>query len=149
MANITTTIKKSLILSVALCAVSLQAHASVESYEQQLRKYSAWEDEEKNAGDGENPCDVNQRTMNECSFRTLIKVDEALNKTYQKKMKSLGSDAQRRSLRKAERAWMRFRDAACLKEVGPMAEGGTIWAMEWNGCMTRHSLQRLHDLDER
>jgi uncharacterized protein YecT (DUF1311 family) len=57
---------------------------------------------------------------------SIRRADENLNDTYQSLMEKL-SDKQKASLRKAQREWLRFRDAACAFESRFMTSGSDDW----------------------
>jgi len=54
----------------------------------------------------------NQSEMNQCAYDDFLKADKALNDVYQKLIKkSAGDKTYIKELRKAQRAWIKFRDA--------------------------------------
>jgi uncharacterized protein YecT (DUF1311 family) len=57
---------------------------------------------------------------------SIRRADEKLNNTYQRLVEKL-SDEQKASLRKAQREWLRFRDAACAFESRFKGSGSDDW----------------------
>lgn len=57
---------------------------------------------------------------------SIRRADESLNNTYQRLTEKL-SDEQKASLRKAQREWLRFRDAACAFESKVKGSGSDDW----------------------
>jgi uncharacterized protein YecT (DUF1311 family) len=57
-----------------------------------------------------------------CLDRQVVAVDSELNQTYKKALASLAPD-QQQALRRAERAWIRYRDAK-LAQSGSLTSGG-------------------------
>ena len=54
----------------------------------------------------------NQAEMNQCAYDDFLKADRALNDVYQQLIKkSKGNKTYIKQLRKAQRAWIKFRDA--------------------------------------
>ncbi|HXC54570.1 MAG TPA: lysozyme inhibitor LprI family protein [Rhizomicrobium sp.] len=87
-----------------------------------------------------------QNDMNICADRDFKKADAVLNKTYKDTLK--GMDAHTTDLlRKAQRAWVAFRDAECSYENAEN-EGGSIYPMVYSGCLTRLSKLRTQQLKQ-
>ncbi len=87
-----------------------------------------------------------QNDMNICADRDFHKADAALNKTYQDTIKGL--DAHTLDLlRKAQRAWVAFRDGECTYESAEN-EGGSIYPMVYSGCLTRLTKLRIQQLKQ-
>ena len=87
-----------------------------------------------------------QNDMNICADRDFHKADAVLNKTYQDTIK--GMDAHTLDLlRKAQRAWVAFRDGECTYESAEN-EGGSIYPMVYSGCLTRLTKLRIQQLKQ-
>lgn len=82
--------------------------------------------------------------MNACADQDFQKADALLNKAYKDATKDMDAPALD-LLRKAQRAWLAFRDAECTYEtVGD--EGGSIQPMDYSLCLTRLTKLRTHEL---
>jgi uncharacterized protein YecT (DUF1311 family) len=101
-----------------------------------------------------------QMEMNFCVEQDFDKADAALNKAYkramasQKKMdadieESMGADSVGAvaALKKAQRAWIDYRDGQC-EGIGFQARGGTMEPMLMMGCKAELSTVRAKELDE-
>lgn len=106
-----------------------------------------------------------QTDMNICAFETWQRADAALNSAYvaaiavakARDTSREGLSMQRRvghalddisteeALRRAQRAWITFRDHACLAE-SDIAFGGTLQPLLHSGCFTDLTLQRTTQL---
>ena len=85
-----------------------------------------------------------QNDMNICADKDYRKADAALNLTYKDTLK--GQDAHSTDLlRKAQRAWIAFRDAECVYQ-NVENEGGSIYPMVYSGCLTRLTKIRIQQL---
>src|SRR6266496_765235 len=76
------------------------------------------------------PC-ANAQTqveMNECQDREYKKVDAALNTVYKQLMAKIDDEGERASLKTAQLAWIKFRDADCEFE-SYLNKGGTIYPL--------------------
>lgn len=83
------------------------------------------------------PCQAapeNGSTMSlaECYRRELRVWDERLNTAYKTWTSKCYNEENCEARRKAERAWIAYRDATC---IFPRTEGGTIAIIEGSGCM--------------
>ncbi|TFZ01846.1 lysozyme inhibitor LprI family protein [Ramlibacter humi] len=97
---------------------------------------------------GRRDCNVNQLAMNVCAAARFEEVDKELNRLYRAKLPMLRHPATRTRFRDAQRAWLAFRDAACLYEAGPREESGSIWPVEHYGCLVKHTERRIQDMRE-
>lgn len=97
-----------------------------------------------------------QLGMNICAGEDYKKADVALNAAYQRAQASMKSfldydadkaKAGKKKLVEAQRAWIKFRDAACEVE-GLSAEGGTIQPLLISTCLTKLTKRRTTDLRE-
>jgi uncharacterized protein YecT (DUF1311 family) len=91
-----------------------------------------------------------QVEMNTCAGQAYKAADAALNKGYaaaMTRMKAIDADLPKAeqgaeaNLRKAQRAWVGYRDAACAAE-GFKAHGGSIEPMVVAGCLARLTTER-------
>lgn len=90
---------------------------------------------------------VTQAQMTQCAAQDLGAADDALNAAFGKAMNRMGSmDGGEDVLRRAQRAWIAFRDAACAAEGLPYA-GGSMQGMVVVNCKTRLTDARTVDLD--
>ena len=97
-----------------------------------------------------------QQDMNACAELDWQAADSALNASYARAMIMMqGIDAdlpadQRGAadtLRRAQRSWVMFRDAACAAEAYTMY-GGSAQPLLTYGCMARLTAARADDLDQ-
>src|SRR5262245_5247448 len=70
--------------------------------------------------------------MFECNGEELDRQDARLNNTYKKQMSKLSPD-RKKALLKAQRAWIKFREANCDSWLDP--HGGTAARMNASGCL--------------
>ena len=96
-----------------------------------------------------NNCDTTmaQQEMNRCADLAFQAADGELNDAYAGAVafaREIGGEAEDK-LRKAQRAWVTFRDAACDAEAYPN-EGGSIQPMVYSYCLARLTDQRRADL---
>ena len=97
-----------------------------------------------------------QAAMNDCFYRSYEAADAELNDVWARLMPlakesdSLGTDDGRpgheETLRKAQRAWISFRDANCEFE-GFQARGGTLEPTIVNSCLARLTSERTQQLE--
>jgi uncharacterized protein YecT (DUF1311 family) len=89
---------------------------------------------------------VSQNDMNTCADKDYRAADAALNRTWRDTIK--GMDAHTLDLlRKAQRAWIQFRDAECTYQSAEN-EGGSIYPMVYAGCLTRLTKLRTQQLKQ-
>ena len=95
-----------------------------------------------------------QQEMNYCAYQDYGAADRALNKEYQRAIafaKQIDSVlpeylyGAEEALRKAQRAWIPFRDAACEAE-GFIARGGTMEPLLVSNCLAFLTRQRTEAL---
>jgi uncharacterized protein YecT (DUF1311 family) len=98
----------------------------------------------QDAGGFECKYEGNQQEMNACAVRDYRAADAALNQKYQVIMAAL-PPAERMALRKEQRAWLAHRDPHCKAEAKP-SEGGSIWPLEYFGCMQSATKRRTEEL---
>ena len=100
-----------------------------------------------------NNCDTTmaQQELNRCADLAFQAVDGELNDAYAdavafaRDLDSSGAGGVEDRLRKAQRAWVPFRDAACEAEAF-LFDGGTMQPMIYSGCLARLTDQRRADL---
>lgn len=88
----------------------------------------------------------NQQEMNACAVRDFKTADRSLNDKYKKIMLSLTPEKQQ-LLRRQQRAWLKQRDPKCKKEAR-LSEGGSIWPLEFFGCLDSITKQRTKALGQ-
>jgi len=97
-----------------------------------------WEDE----------CDKNQLAMNICADEQDKFYDKHLNKLYKEQMNHLKDKGEAKTnLRKAQRAWILFRNQDCNYMAGDRENSGSIWALTYNKCLTKRTRTRIQELE--
>ncbi len=92
-------------------------------------------------------CDnaVNQNDMNTCAEDEYKAADATMGNLYREVLPKYDV-ANQELLRKAQRAWLGFRDAECkFRNVGN--EGGSIWPTVHFGCLTELTRARTKQLE--
>ena len=84
--------------------------------------------------------------MNICAYQSYKKADDQLNRLYQTKMAALHENSSKQRLKDAQKAWIAFRDASCVYEIGPREESGSIWPLLQNGCLEAFTTRRVSEL---
>ena len=79
--------------------------------------------------------------MFECNGEELDRQDARLNDTYKKLMSKLSRD-RKKALLKAQRAWIKFREANC--DADP--DGGRAARLDASGCLVRMTATRAKEL---
>lgn len=87
----------------------------------------------------------NQQEMNACAVRDYKTADSLLNKRYKVIMSSLPNSKQE-ILRSQQRNWLKKRDPQCQAEAKD-SEGGSIWPLEYYGCLKLSTEQRTKELE--
>lgn len=100
------------------------------------------------AGPAKAGCDEpqTQTEMNICARADFETADDELNNVYGAAISGL-SPAHRAALKKAQLAWITYRDLAC-RSYGLMAEGGTMASMLVSNCMAEVTRQRTKILSD-
>lgn len=88
--------------------------------------------------------DGTQQEMNACAQRDYKQADDALNATYRQLRTKLGP-TDREKLLLEQRTWLRKRDPLCKAHARP-SEGGSIWPLEFYGCLTSATQARTAQL---
>ena len=91
---------------------------------------------------------VTQMDLNQCAGANYQSADDTLNALYKQVMLWLPDQAAKDRLRDSERAWIKHRDKVCADEVGPQADGGSIWLMEMSNCLEKQTALRLRVLQK-
>ena len=91
--------------------------------------------------------DGSQRELNNCAGSRLMEADAEMNRLYKEQMAHL-SVAPKRRLLASQRAWLAYRDKACLYETGPLEESGSIWPMQDALCRESLTKQRIETLSK-
>lgn len=94
-------------------------------------------------GDAEKGCDGSTYEMVECFKAKTEAWDKRLNAAYPKAL-AAAQPKQREQLRKAQRAWVAYRDANCL--YWALGEG-TIARIQASDCMYRMTKERAEELE--
>jgi uncharacterized protein YecT (DUF1311 family) len=89
--------------------------------------------------------DGNQQQLNACAVRDYRAADAALNNRYREVMAELPTGP-RIALRQEQRDWLRHRDPACKTEARS-SEGGSIWPLEFYGCLETSTRERTRQLE--
>jgi uncharacterized protein YecT (DUF1311 family) len=89
--------------------------------------------------------DGGQQQMNSCLAMEEAKVDIRLNDTYKRLVSAL-DDASK--LRKAQAAWIRFRDLSCAYENSGITTGGSLYPFATSACRIDLAEKRLRDLEQ-
>jgi uncharacterized protein YecT (DUF1311 family) len=87
-----------------------------------------------------------QAELDRSSLNEFHAADRALNATYARLLAEASTGGRTR-LRDSQRAWMRFRDADCLAELGPRQ--GSVCPLLMNQCMTALTRERTKALKAR
>jgi uncharacterized protein YecT (DUF1311 family) len=102
---------------------------------------------------------MSQADMNQCAYQDFEKADKELNAVYKEAMKSqqeVDKEAAQmdpayvgavKALRKAQRAWIDYRDGHC-DGVGYEAVGGSMQPMLISGCLATMTTTRTKELRE-
>jgi uncharacterized protein YecT (DUF1311 family) len=92
--------------------------------------------------------DGTQMEINQCEADRAGDADDRLNAAYAKVVRQLGDDAAgKAALKKAQRAWIAFRDAECdFRTSG--SEQGTIYPAFYAGCLAEVTDARTADLED-
>lgn len=87
---------------------------------------------------------VSTLDMLDCGGRETERWDGRLNRAYQARMNSL-NDRQRGALKRAQKAWIVFRDADCAAYQDE--EWGTISKIDASQCILRRTVERALELE--
>lgn len=98
------------------------------------------------AGDSRCNPEGTQAEMNVCAYETFDKQDAELNRLYNQHMARLETPEVKKRFKKAQLAWIRFRDESCMYEIGPREESGSIWPLLNMDCLTAFTEERVKRL---
>jgi uncharacterized protein YecT (DUF1311 family) len=79
--------------------------------------------------------------MSECNAAEYQRQDTRLNAVYKELREQLGDDEARTKLKKAELAWIAFRDTECEFEADEN-RGGTLEGINYGGCRIHMTRER-------
>jgi len=100
-----------------------------------------------------------QHDLNQCAYMDFEKADKELNAVYKEALKSAAEADKEaaemgpgyvgavKALKKAQRAWIDYRDGHC-DSVGYEAGGGSMQPMVISGCQARLTEHRTKELRE-
>lgn len=94
----------------------------------------------------EEECGYTQMEMNACAAKGRETADAELNRLYKIQMSYLTSPEKKEQLKKAQIAWVKYRDAVCEYEV--TSQGGSMYPMALNGCLKNQTNKRNIELGE-
>lgn len=99
------------------------------------------------AGESSIQCkyDGTQQEMNACAVRDYKAADELLNIKYRQTLSVLSPETQQQ-LRQEQRTWLKQRDPQC-KAQAKASEGGSIWPLEFYGCLQAITEQRTREFE--
>jgi uncharacterized protein YecT (DUF1311 family) len=86
-----------------------------------------------------------QQDMNRCLDREYQHVHKRLNATYSRVLRDLQDTSQ---LRKAQAAWVRFRDLTCEYANSGITKEGTLYPFAQNACLIDLTEKRIRDLEQ-
>ncbi len=87
---------------------------------------------------------MNNHEMRECNGKEFMHQDKRLNKYYEQVMNSFDSN-EKTTLKRAQRAWIKYRDSKCEAEGEPM-RGGSGEALLIGGCRAKTTRLRADEL---
>jgi uncharacterized protein YecT (DUF1311 family) len=95
------------------------------------------------------PCKDAQTTveMRDCAGKEYKKADAELNSVYKQLMSKLTDEGHKASLKTAQQAWLKYRDANCEFEAY-LNRGGTIYPVVYTGCLSAMTTARTKELRE-
>lgn len=88
-----------------------------------------------------------QQEMNAEAAAEFAKADKELNEVYAKVLGVL-DDGSKEKLKKAQRAWVAYRDAEADFSADAEARGGSMWPMIHEGTRARLTKERVRSLRE-
>jgi uncharacterized protein YecT (DUF1311 family) len=95
------------------------------------------------------PCADPQSTveMRDCAGKEYKQADAELNAVYKELMATLSDKEHQASLRSAQQAWLKYRDANCEFDAFEN-RGGTIYPVVYTSCLTAMTRARTKELRE-
>lgn len=91
--------------------------------------------------------DGTQAELNVCAHQDHLHEDKILNTLYRRLMSSL-PDAKKRILRLEQRRWVKHKEQHCTEQANEVAEGGTMWPMIYDSCLTDITKRRTGELQK-
>ena len=88
-----------------------------------------------------------QQEMNAEAAEAFTIADKELNAVYAKVLANLDDEA-KEHLKKAQRAWVAFRDAEASFRADAEARGGSMWPLIHEGVRSRLTKERVKSLKE-
>ncbi|HTQ99014.1 MAG TPA: lysozyme inhibitor LprI family protein [Candidatus Acidoferrum sp.] len=105
-------------------------------------------------------CNANQTSINRCARDEFEYYDKIVNDLLQKQIDYLKihdeykirvnfnpADDRLKFLKNSQEVWVRYRDADCLYMAGPKESSGSIWGLNYYGCMSERTKTRAIDLE--
>jgi len=86
--------------------------------------------------------DGNQQEMNTCAIRDYKTADSALKAKYEDLLRRLPVSKQQQ-LRLEQRAWLSKLDPECRAKANEYSEGGSMWPLEFYGCLQSETESRI------
>ena len=88
-----------------------------------------------------------QQEMNSEAAESFKKADKELNEVYAKVLANLDDEA-KENLKKAQRAWVAWRDSEAVFRADAEARGGSMWPLVHEGIRSRLTKERVKSLKE-
>jgi len=88
-----------------------------------------------------------QQEMNTEAAENFKKADKELNEVYAKVLANLDDEA-KENLKRAQRAWVVWRDAEAIFRADAEARGGSMWPLVHEGIRSRLTKERVKGLKE-
>lgn len=89
--------------------------------------------------------DQTQYGLNQCANAELARETNTINKSYNTLMSKL-NPSQKRQLKQAQLAWIKYKDLACKFESSGV-EGGSVRPMVLSNCVSKKTAQRNAELE--
>lgn len=123
----------SLLLPLVLLAAPAASHAAEPKYSPAYDRCLASPEGQSTIG------------MIECAGAELKLQDARLNRAYREALQRLDQPRQKAALKKAQRAWIAYRDADCASVYDQ--DWGTLARIEANACVLDHTARRADALE--
>ena len=120
--------RKAIILLLSLITLVPAAHADGDSEPTWLQR----------CGDGP------QQQMNACMAEEYWKTDARLNTIYRELVGALEDPS---TLRRAQQAWLRFRDLSCDYETSGIGRDGSLYPFSLGACRLELTEKRISELE--
>jgi uncharacterized protein YecT (DUF1311 family) len=95
--------------------------------------------------------------VDECAAEQYKSSDQVLNEVYKQLMRKIDLDYKavpklgeeyRSAVKRAQQAWLKFRDASCAVEAFEIESGSAAHTTTVNGCLARMSTERTRELKQ-